>query len=66
MNTLHHGDKMPTCHRCQRPAGSLLNRYGEPDAISPTTPLGPLETCPCGRVVCPECRDECCDREVKP
>jgi hypothetical protein len=53
----------PTCHLCHRPAGSLLNRYGEPDGISPTTALGPLATCECGRVVCPECRDECCEKE---
>lgn len=51
---------MAKCHKCERPAGSLLNRFGEPDAISPNTPLGPVEACPdCGKPVCPECLEHC-------
>lgn len=48
-----------TCHLCHRAAGSLVGRFGaDPD------PMGGelvVVECECGRDVCGECRDECCE-----
>ncbi len=49
------------CEICGRREGEKhLNRHGEPDRISPETPLGPIVKCPlCGRLACPDCYHEC-------
>lgn len=55
--------KPKTCSICDRPAGSLLDRFGIPDGI----PLGPIQRCDiCGRNACPDCmhESECCFVEV--
>lgn len=46
------------CAACTRQPGDLRNRNLEPDAVSPTTPLGPLTRCDCGAWLCPECVEE--------
>lgn len=52
------------CVVCQRHEGEQqLNRFREPDRISPGVPLGPVTACPkCGRLSCPDCQHDqvCC------